>query len=1288
MQSVDGDVRLSVTLGTKTIRQSLTEMKRTFLKAMGYASESADAVSSKYMQLQNNVQKTAEKIKLAKLKLQEFQNQPLKATRECGSLIKEFDKIGEEILKVNNLKKAFKEDYGLGAEQLSGYKELNSQMGLLIAKYERLKKKREEAEQSGTAFKSNEAKYQSLVNSLQAAEREYDIAIAKANEFSAFEDFNRNAKNSGNKIKDVIKNAFSGLSGSIKGIGKSGAKSIGNINKSVKKGLGTVLKYALSLRILHDAFRKLVSYSKEGFEKLAVYSDDVNATISGMLSSLEQFKNQAAAAFQPLLTSAAPIVNTFISVINNALFAVSQFFAALTGQDYVYKAIKTEIDYAAGLHETAEEAENAKKALQDYLSPLDEINRYTSDQGNKNIGANQGPAFEVTPIEQEFKTLADKIKDYFGDFFEPFRASWSNKGSAVMEAWHNALERIKGALSDIGEDFKAVWTNGSGEKFVDKLLESAELLGKGVDAFVGAFQAAWNKDDLGQSVIQSMIDQATAFLDLINTIGRDLIDVWNAGYGERIWSNILKIVKNINEILGGFYVKLKKAWDKNEKGKKIWETILSIIEEVTDFFRELSEITVEWVDDLDFNPLLEGILSLLEGFKKLLKVLNGKFKTVYEKILLPLAKWTIEKAVPKLLEAMGNALEFIADVIDDIPESVLIGLASAIAGLGTAVLVFKGGQAIASGISAVAGALKLFLSTVAAHPILVLAGAIAGVTAAIIAYNELQWGNTGIQEFYDEVEKYSDDMAKISENMNTVLNNTDKTLSNTFADTKYLETYADRLKEIIEDGQITPEEEAEFRTIDKVFEDRLEGYKKQIGLYITENESGVLKITGKISEIGTALDEVIDKYKQTALTSVYSSLIEDAYKTIITGQDEYNKLLEENSDMLGAGKDYVEAMTELRQLYQSAYGFDRDEYGRIKEATEEQKQAAIELGEKYDGLSEKALNAAKKLHDLGYSTGDIISTLETNNLSKIFAVHDNAPIRFLEELSPKVQEAIGQTETAKAKTDEATEALNGLENALSYLEGNIEGNYVGAFELYRRNLITTDDVTKDLGISIEELEKKAGEQGLTGTLAKSTDSINADMDSIESSTGKAAEAISDLETETETPLSNTEDNIESLATTTETSMSNVVNAITTAVQDSIKRLRELQEEAEKTGDKVSPIGAAGGALAGIAALQPKRSRIIPQSASAIPIPKLAQGAVIPANREFVAMLGDQRNGTNLEAPESLIRKIFREETAATGGGANNYQFTAQINRRTLFDEMITEAKLRRVINNKNPFDLG
>ena len=45
----------------------------------------------------------------------------------------------------------------------------------------------------------------------------------------------------------------------------------------------------------------------------------------------------------------------------------------------------------------------------------------------------------------------------------------------------------------------------------------------------------------------------------------------------------------------------------------------------------------------------------------------------------------------------------------------------------------------------------------------------------------------------------------------------------------------------------------------------------------------------------------------------------------------------------------------------------------------------------------------------------------------------------------------------------------------------------------------------------------------------------------------------------------------------------------------------------------------------------------------VQIPRLAQGAVIPPNQQFAAILGDQRRGRNLEAPEGLIRQIVREE---------------------------------------------
>ena len=89
------------------------------------------------------------------------------------------------------------------------------------------------------------------------------------------------------------------------------------------------------------------------------------------------------------------------------------------------------------------------------------------------------------------------------------------------------------------------------------------------------------------------------------------------------------------------------------------------------------------------------------------------------------------------------------------------------------------------------------------------------------------------------------------------------------------------------------------------------------------------------------------------------------------------------------------------------------------------------------------------------------------------------------------------------------------------------------------------------------------------------------------------------------------------------------------------------------------------------------------------IPYLSSGAVIPPNREFMAILGDQKSGTNIEAPEGLIRKLLREELAKQQATGNKtYSFTAQLNRRTLFEEFIKEAELQQMRTGKNPFELA
>lgn len=76
----------------------------------------------------------------------------------------------------------------------------------------------------------------------------------------------------------------------------------------------------------------------------------------------------------------------------------------------------------------------------------------------------------------------------------------------------------------------------------------------------------------------------------------------------------------------------------------------------------------------------------------------------------------------------------------------------------------------------------------------------------------------------------------------------------------------------------------------------------------------------------------------------------------------------------------------------------------------------------------------------------------------------------------------------------------------------------------------------------------------------------------------------------------------------------------------------------------------------------------PLTAPQIPklsIPRLATGAVIPPNREFLAVLGDQTQGTNVEAPLETIKQAFREALAESGGSGRQMNVVLQVGRREL-----------------------
>lgn len=68
------------------------------------------------------------------------------------------------------------------------------------------------------------------------------------------------------------------------------------------------------------------------------------------------------------------------------------------------------------------------------------------------------------------------------------------------------------------------------------------------------------------------------------------------------------------------------------------------------------------------------------------------------------------------------------------------------------------------------------------------------------------------------------------------------------------------------------------------------------------------------------------------------------------------------------------------------------------------------------------------------------------------------------------------------------------------------------------------------------------------------------------------------------------------------------------------------------------------------------------------IPRLAEGAVIPPNREFMAVLGDQRSGTNIETPLQTMVDAFRQ--ALSEGGFGDAHFVIYMDGAKVTDQVV------------------
>ena len=302
-----------------------------------------------------------------------------------------------------------------------------------------------------------------------------------------------------------------------------------------------------------------------------------------------------------VLTPLLKMLNTLLEKLKAVANAFKSFTESFFGKSSAGSSgagyVDTAEDIAGSLEDVSDAAQDAEEALEGYLSPLDEINKYDTGKdddllsvledidfgqlGDMDIGVTITPEIDDSGLSEKFKQIAEKIKGILKSLFNPLKEAWDRESEFVMNSWKYALDEVWKLIKDIGRDFLTVWQQ-----------------------------------------------EATI----------------------KIFQDILHIIGDIGLIIGNLARNFREAWNENEVGLHILEKIRDILGIIVGHVRNAADATVEWSDKLDFYPLLDAFDRFLESLKPAVDAISGTLEDFYTKVLLPLGTWTIEKGLPELLQ--------------------------------------------------------------------------------------------------------------------------------------------------------------------------------------------------------------------------------------------------------------------------------------------------------------------------------------------------------------------------------------------------------------------------------------------------------------------------------------------------------------------------------------------------------------------------------------------------------------------------------------------------------------
>lgn len=341
---------------------------------------------------------------------------------------------------------------------------------------------------------------------------------------------------------------------------------------------------------------------------------------------------------------------------------------------------------ADSTEDVADATKDAAKAANGYLSPLDEINRYSTQ--NTSSATNKTPSSGT--------------------------GSGGNSGG------------LAGAVGNVDYGKMA-----EGETALDKISKSAEKLAKLLKRLWKPFQDAWKKE--GKNTINAAQIALTGIAKLAKSVGKSLVEVWTNGTGTKMLETMLRIAQNVLMTIGNIASGFADAWNKNNVGTQIIQNIANALQVVLSFVERIAEDTATWAANLDFYPLLESISNLTATFAPILESIGNVLEWIYNNIVLPMLKWVIEVGLPTVINLISKVATFLADhqpIVEAFGAALIGAFAAAkIAGLATGVIksvsgiatAAKGLIALMTGTGGIMGGIKAIATAIGPAGIFVIA---------------------------------------------------------------------------------------------------------------------------------------------------------------------------------------------------------------------------------------------------------------------------------------------------------------------------------------------------------------------------------------------------------------------------------------------------------------------------------------------------------------------------------------------------------------------------------------